>query len=176
MYAIRSYYGNTSAPIGGNYWFTPSENGWSELHDDINGDGFCEEQYNLTIDLLNVDYLPLALHSEDIVAPEITINSPLNGTSYNTNTVLVNVTVFDVNVDFVTAEIKNGSIIPLTLNGNYYTGITPALSDGTYEIMVTANDTAGNTANETAVITSYSIHYTKLYECSIWKVYSPPNI
>lgn len=43
--------------IGGNYWATPAGNGFSQTHQDTNGDGFAEEPYEL--DEENIDYLPL---------------------------------------------------------------------------------------------------------------------
>jgi parallel beta-helix repeat protein len=44
--------------IGGNYWATPDENGFSETCIDGNGDGICDESYILTAG--NIDHLPLA--------------------------------------------------------------------------------------------------------------------
>jgi hypothetical protein len=44
--------------LGGNYWATPSGDGFSQTHSDNNGDGFADEPYKL--DGYNcVDYLPL---------------------------------------------------------------------------------------------------------------------
>gem|GEM_PF-559816 len=44
--------------LGGNYWATPSGNGFSQTHYDNNGDGFADEPYRLD-DSGSVDYLPL---------------------------------------------------------------------------------------------------------------------
>jgi hypothetical protein len=43
--------------LGGNYWATPSGNGFSQTHFDTNGDGFAEEPYKLEESC--IDYLPL---------------------------------------------------------------------------------------------------------------------
>jgi len=45
--------------IGGNYWATPSGNGFSQTHCDSNGDGFADEPYKLEGCENSVDYLPL---------------------------------------------------------------------------------------------------------------------
>jgi len=43
--------------LGGNYWATPSESGFSQTHTDTNGDGISETSYSLNG--VNIDYLPL---------------------------------------------------------------------------------------------------------------------
>ncbi len=43
--------------VGGNYWATPSGDGFSQTHLDANGDGFAEIPYELND--INIDYLPL---------------------------------------------------------------------------------------------------------------------
>ncbi len=48
--------------IGGNYWATPSGNGFSQTHSDTNGDGILEGQYSLNG--VGVDYLPLVAPAE----------------------------------------------------------------------------------------------------------------
>jgi parallel beta-helix repeat protein len=45
---------------GGNYWGTPSNDGFSDTCSDSNADGICDTVFNLTGDWSNVDYLPLA--------------------------------------------------------------------------------------------------------------------
>ncbi|WP_440950478.1 NosD domain-containing protein [Methanosphaerula subterraneus] len=47
--------------IGGNYWATPSGNGFSETHADNNHDGFCDEGYAIPTELNinNTDRAPL---------------------------------------------------------------------------------------------------------------------
>lgn len=47
------------ANLGGNFWGSPSGNGFSQTHFDITGDGISEEPY--IIDSKNADYLPLGV-------------------------------------------------------------------------------------------------------------------
>ncbi|WP_440945757.1 NosD domain-containing protein [Methanosarcina sp. T3] len=44
--------------LGGNFWASPKENGFSQTHPDTNGDGICDAIYDLGKG--NTDYLPLA--------------------------------------------------------------------------------------------------------------------
>ena len=55
--------------IGGNAWATPAGTGYSQTCMDLDEDGICDEQYNLTIGGLNIDYFPLAFP-----APPVCIN------------------------------------------------------------------------------------------------------
>ncbi|MCS3901853.1 NosD domain-containing protein, partial [Methanococcus voltae] len=52
----------TKANGGGNFWLKPDGTGWSETHNDTNGDGFCDEIYNISLG--NVDYLPLVFDTQ----------------------------------------------------------------------------------------------------------------
>lgn len=45
--------------LGGNYWATPSGDGFSQTHSDTDGDGFADEPYKLDDSYNSVDYLPL---------------------------------------------------------------------------------------------------------------------
>jgi parallel beta-helix repeat protein len=49
--------------IGGNYWATPQENGFSQIHLDVDGDGISEKSYSLNG--VNFDYLPLAFPAQN---------------------------------------------------------------------------------------------------------------
>jgi len=141
-------YWNTSKELGGgNYWFKINGTGWSETHADLNNDGFCDEPYELSTN--NTDYLPKLL---DIVAPEVTLNTPVNETTYNTSSILINVTATDASKISVVAEIGSVKNVTLSLNGSYYLGSTGNLSDGVYNITATAKDECGNT-NTTEPIT-----------------------
>lgn len=53
--------------LGGNYWATPSGNGFSQTHSDKNGDGFADEPYKLEGSGY-VDYLPLVPLNASFVA------------------------------------------------------------------------------------------------------------
>lgn len=44
--------------LGGNFWATPNGNGFSQTHEDKNGDGICDVAYTVTTE--GIDYLPLA--------------------------------------------------------------------------------------------------------------------
>ncbi len=50
--------------LGGNYWATPSGDGFSQTHSDTDGDGFADEPYKLDDYYNSVDYLPLVLPEE----------------------------------------------------------------------------------------------------------------
>ncbi len=52
--------------MGGNYWATPSGDGFSQTHSDNNGDGFADEPYKLEGSDY-VDYLPLVPSKVSIV-------------------------------------------------------------------------------------------------------------
>ncbi|WP_184229975.1 NosD domain-containing protein, partial [Methanococcus maripaludis] len=143
-----NYWNTSKEQGGGNYWFTPTGTGWSETHSDLNNDGFCDEQYGLYAD--NIDYLPKSL---DTIAPEVTFNSPVNESIYNTSLILINVSAIDSSdVSSVTAEIENVKNVTLSLNGSYYTGNTGNLLDGVYNITVTSKDENGNTNTTEPVI------------------------
>jgi len=56
--------------IGGNFWAKPDGTGFSQTHNDTDGDGICEEYYDLGDG--NIDYLPLAevsFHPDTSVLP-----------------------------------------------------------------------------------------------------------
>ncbi|MBA2858343.1 parallel beta-helix repeat protein [Methanococcus maripaludis] len=144
-----NYWNNSKENGGGNYWFTPTGTGFSEITPDWNNDGFCDDPNNLVEN--NTDYLPI---SWDKIPPEVTINAPLTEKEYPTGSISINVTVNDSlsNISSVTAEIENIKNISLALNESYYTGHTGNLSDGVYNISVTAVDLKGN-ANTTKPIT-----------------------
>ncbi len=47
--------------LGGNFWATPTKDGFSQTHKDKDGDGICDVTYNLGEG--GIDYLPLLIHS-----------------------------------------------------------------------------------------------------------------
>ncbi|MEA3514555.1 MAG: NosD domain-containing protein [Nanoarchaeota archaeon] len=49
--------------IGGNYWANLTGDGFSQTCSDSEPDGFCDAQYNISDDGLNIDYLPLILYT-----------------------------------------------------------------------------------------------------------------
>ncbi|MBA2853824.1 parallel beta-helix repeat protein [Methanococcus maripaludis] len=145
----KNYWNTSKEQGGGNYWFIPTGTGFSEITPDWNNDGYCDYQYNLTVN--NTDYLPILW---DKSIPEINIITPVNETAYNTSSISINITANDSlsNISSVTVEIKNIINISLTLNESYYMRYTGNLSDGVYNITVTAVDLKGNT-NTTEPIT-----------------------
>ncbi|KKH45874.1 hypothetical protein EO93_05485 [Methanosarcina sp. 1.H.A.2.2] len=56
--------------IGGNFWGSPAEDGFSQTHLDANGDGFAEKPYSLNEQ--NIDYLPLVTpRTEPVPVPPV---------------------------------------------------------------------------------------------------------
>jgi|Deesub1362A_J573_1020465.scaffolds.fasta_scaffold03965_2 hypothetical protein len=125
--------------LGGNYWGTPSGNGFSDTCTDANSDEICDTPY--TINTSNVDYLPLSF---DKTPPNITVISPKNRT-YGSSTVLVNVSVVDSSspISSVVVEINSSVNVSLSLQSGYYVG-NITLSDGQNSIRIYANDTFDN--------------------------------
>ncbi len=70
--------------VGGNFWGKPNGTGYSQTCSDLNGDGFCDNPYNLTSG--NVDYLPLTTPKPFYVYP-----TPLNNTKISRSHILFNV-------------------------------------------------------------------------------------
>jgi parallel beta-helix repeat protein len=49
--------------LGGNYWGTPTGDGFSDICSDADGDWICDSSYVFDRTYLNVDYLPLTIHA-----------------------------------------------------------------------------------------------------------------
>jgi len=58
--------------LGGNFWAEPTNDGFSQTHPDTDGDGFCDQEYDLASG--NVDNLPLAPPPPQVVS--VTLNPP----------------------------------------------------------------------------------------------------
>lgn len=82
----------------------------------------------------------------DTQAPKITIDNPEDGDKTNRETVTVEGTVSDANLDFVEVNGRQATVT----DGNYSKRIL--LDNGENEIEVVAQDLAGNTANESITI------------------------
>ncbi|MBB6066511.1 Ig-like domain-containing protein, partial [Methanococcus maripaludis] len=82
----------------------------------------------------------------DTVNPEVTVNTPVNGTTFTSSSAAINVTANDSlsNVSSVIAKIGSVRNVTLSFDGEYYTGNTGTLSNGNYEITIIATDLAGN--------------------------------
>ncbi|MEN2768331.1 S8 family serine peptidase [Ornithinibacillus xuwenensis] len=85
----------------------------------------------------------------DTNAPELTIDNPADGDETNRETVTVEGTVDDENLDFVKV---NGQAATVDEDGNYSKRIL--LDEGENTIEVVAQDLAGNTSTESVTITA----------------------
>ncbi|MCG7345721.1 S8 family serine peptidase [Sporosarcina sp. ACRSL] len=85
----------------------------------------------------------------DTMKPELTITNPKNGDRTNRETVTVEGTVADANLESVTV---NGQKAAVSENGTYSKRIL--LDDGVNEITVIATDAAGNVESKTISITA----------------------
>lgn len=87
--------------------------------------------------------------TQDISPPQVTFNTPYNGQRIRTNNFTINVTITDnVAVDNATLTIGSTNYNLTNVSANeYITNVS--LNDGTYNLQVSANDTAGNEINET---------------------------
>jgi len=83
---------------------------------------------------------------KDLTAPLITINSPINNTHYSSPPD-IDITAFDVNLDTVWYTVM-GTKITLTLSVEPLDlGVWNSLSEGEFQILIFANDSAGNLNN-----------------------------
>ncbi len=92
----------------------------------------------------------------DTINPLVAISAPSNNAIFNTSTITVTGTASDnlgTGINQVTVSINNGAQNVATLSGNNWSFSIPNLSDGTYTIIATATDKAGNTANTSITIT-----------------------
>jgi hypothetical protein len=125
----------------------------------LNSVALNEGIYNVTIrindtagniDTENVNF------TVDTTAPVLTLNNPVNGTTFTTSSISLNVSANDSlsNVSSVLAQIGSIRNVTLFFDGTYYTGNTGTLSNGNYEITIITTDLVGNVnSNETVNIT-----------------------
>ncbi len=113
--------------IGGNFWALPNGTGYSDTCGDSDGDGICDQPYNLTSG--NVDYLPLAKPGAappDTTPPGITFVSPTpaNGSVLNATSATINVTA-DERLANATLKIQawNGSSWGWFSNNTFIAGV-----------------------------------------------------
>jgi len=111
------------ANIGGNFWTNNASTGYSDLCLDEDGDYICDNQYNLTdAGILNVDYLPLANHTNmisgcdtlDVANETYALNQSVtvSGTCFN-------ITANNVTLNFVGYNITgNGTGYGINVSGN----------------------------------------------------------
>ncbi|UCC18300.1 MAG: right-handed parallel beta-helix repeat-containing protein, partial [Promethearchaeota archaeon] len=135
----------------GNYWDNYTQLGPSAV--DANDDGIGDIPYDISGSAGTKDNYPIWEDGDDI-APSITIDSPTNSTSWNTPPP-INVTVYDPNFDSLWYKV-GADTEPLANNteelllGSIWSG----LGQGSFQLEIYANDTAGN-LNDTHVLILY---------------------
>lgn len=138
--------------IGGNYWATPSGNGFSQTHSDFNGDGTSEGHYSLNG--IDIDYLPLTLPSEN---PEPVL--PIANFSANTTEGLTPLSIqftdlsqyatswnWDFNDDKIFDSTDRNPVYVYSTPGNYTASLTARNENGTDSklIPITVGERIGN--------------------------------
>ncbi|WP_167880978.1 NosD domain-containing protein [Methanococcoides sp. AM1] len=132
--------------LGGNYWVHPDGTGFSVNPVDINKDGICDEQYNLSVN--ESDHLPLTI-VVDTLMPVISITSPADGSSTTASSVTVSGLVNGTgSLPLVTVNDINAETTIIDFNGTF-TATVP-LAIGANTIYANVTDAAGNT-NTTSV-------------------------
>jgi len=120
----------------------------------VTNESFSEGLYNVTIiamDLAgNVNSSETVTFRVDLTAPVITVNTE-DGAYFNNGSNVLDFTVIENNIDTVTAFNGSDEITLDNSTGNYLNALE--LADGVYNVTMTANDTAGNSANETVMFT-----------------------
>ncbi|MEM3814952.1 MAG: NosD domain-containing protein, partial [Candidatus Micrarchaeia archaeon] len=143
--------------IGGNFYATPSGNGFSETCNDTDNDGFCDEAYDILDDGSNVDYYPLAIFAtpSDTTPPSVQILSPSNNTWHKSE---INVTLLatdDTSSQIVCkVYLNNNNVENLTLSNNSPLTIFRSLPNSKNDIYLNCSDQAGN-SNVSNLITIY---------------------
>ena len=119
--------------LGGNFWTNNVSTGYSDTCIDSDGDYFCDTAYNLagpgSEDTNNVDYLPLANHTNMVSACEI-LN--VENKSYFLNqSVNVNGTCFNITANNITLNFNSSTITGNTTGyGVYINGVNATIVNG----------------------------------------------
>jgi hypothetical protein len=117
--------------IGGNYWTNTLGQGYSDLCDDADSDGICDQPFS--INLQNIDYLPIS----SFIPLKIIVHSPINNRYYKNPQILINLTATDIRTDKIWFYNDSKMII-------YNQESIISLNDGTYTYRFYANDSDGN--------------------------------
>ncbi|CAG0977223.1 hypothetical protein METP3_01859 [Methanosarcinales archaeon] len=112
----------TGINLGGNYWAYPNRTGFSQTCTDVNGDDICDSSY--TLDVLNIDYLPLAkipdlVLTQDNISFSYVLSEVENGEVKENVNVTINATVYNrglgdasnINVSFYDGSPETGNNI-----------------------------------------------------------------
>jgi len=96
--------------LGGNFWTNPTGTGWSDNCTDTDGDGLCNQQYNITAN--NTDYLPIAISSNN--PPDVNHVNITPGTATTNSTLRCYVNATDAESAILNATFEwlqpNGSV------------------------------------------------------------------
>lgn len=131
--------------IGGNYWATPYEDGFSQTHLDTNGDGIAEEPYYMNEE--NIDYLPLVTpRTEPTLMPPVA-NFNMNIT---TGSAPLSVQFTDASQNAVSWswDFDNNGVSDSDLQNPVYVYTIP----GRYTVNLIARNQAGTASSKTAEI------------------------
>ncbi len=140
--------------IGGNYWATPSDDGFSQTHSDANEDGFADVPYELNE--VNIDYLPLVVPAEKpVLAPPVanfkadtTKNAPLSVlfTDLSQNTTSRS---WDINNDGIEDSNEASFVYTYNSTGTYTVNLTVSNANGTVsktETIAVEKDSSGGSS------------------------------
>ncbi|MEM4134258.1 MAG: hypothetical protein QXH18_03245, partial [Candidatus Micrarchaeia archaeon] len=152
----------------------PSGTGFSETCTDNDGNGICDEAYELATN--NIDFLPLAVYTapSDTTPPSVQILSPSNNTWHKSE---VNVTLLATDDTSTQISCKvylnNNNVENLTLLNNSPLTIFRSLPNGKNYVYLNCSDQAGNSIisnlitiyfdNENPTISSFTLSSTVVY-------------
>ncbi|MDD4250308.1 MAG: NosD domain-containing protein, partial [Methanosarcina sp.] len=131
--------------IGGNFWGTPSGDGFSQTHLDQNGDGIAEEAYKIDGDV--IDYFPLVTPRTE-PAPILPIADFSVNITSGSAPLSVLFTDLSQNADSWSWDFDNNGQTDSAVQNPVYVYEVP----GTYTVKLTAVNPNG-TASKTATIT-----------------------
>lgn len=152
--------------LGGNYWAKPDGIGFSQICEDLDYNGICDDSY--IIDDFNIDYLPLTLIEHPL---NVTIINPIEGSTITSNSTMLEVTTNENAVcEYALARFMqyNGTsgwaepFIPqnMSVTGRIYhqqliTGLYNTINNATqsawYTINVDCTDYIGNSGEDSVI-------------------------
>ncbi|MDI9395395.1 MAG: PGF-pre-PGF domain-containing protein [Euryarchaeota archaeon] len=131
--------------LGGNFWGSPSGDGFSQTHNDTNGDGIAEEAYQIYDDV--IDYLPLVTPKKkpEPVFPAVNFKA---STTRGNAPLSVQFTDLSQNADSLSWDFDNNGQPDSDVQNPAYVYENP----GAYTVNLTGSN-ANGTAWKTVVIT-----------------------